>query len=409
MRTIDFFIAYRFLKDGRSQTALIFAGATVGVAVVVFLAALISGLQASLIEETTGLTADLVIEADTPEQRSLLVQTATEATVFPRLEPRPRRAETIEPYQPVVDELRDHPEVQNLTPVATGSGTAIRGQLREPVQLRGIDLESYTEIIDLDSAIIDGELNLQDQGVVIGEGLADLLSLEVGDRLRLSIAEGSSQSLTIRAIFDLGAGAPNDTWAFLSMRQAQSLLELDQGVTRLEGSVDDLFEADAIAARLQRQIDYDVTSWQETNQDLLRALNTQAASTILIGVFVAIAVALGIASVLVVTVVQKRGQVGVLRAMGTPRRAIQRVFLIQGGVVGLVGSVLGSVLGYALALSFNYFVRDETGEPIFPIEPSLTIIFLAFLLATVTGVIAALVPARSAAGLDPAEAITDTT
>ena len=409
MRTIDFFIAYRFLKDGRSQTALIFAGATVGVAVIVFLAALISGLQTSLIDETTGLTADIVIEAQSPEQRSLLQPTEPNAAVFPRLEPRPRRAETIEPYQPVVDELRQHADIQRLTPVATGSGTAIRGQIREPVQIRGIDLDSYTPIIDLPSSITDGELNLQDQGILIGQGLADLLSLEVGDRLRLSIAEGSSQSLTIAAIFDLGAGAPNDTWVFLSMRQAQSLLELDQGVTQIEASVADLFEADAIAQRLERQIDYEVTSWQETNQDLLRALNTQSASTFLIGIFVAIAVALGIASVLVVTVVQKRGQVGVLRAMGTPRRAIQRVFLIQGGCVGLVGSILGSLLGYALALSFNYFVRDDTGEPVFPIEPSPTIIVLAFLLATVTGVIAALVPARSAAGLDPAQAITDTT
>ena len=212
---------------------------------------------------------------------------------------------------------------------------------------------------------------------------------------------------TQQAVFDVGAGTPNQTWVFVSLRESQSMFDLGDSVTGIEAVVIDLFDADAIANRLQPLTEHDVVSWQEVNQDLLRALRTQNASTILIAVFVAIAVALGIASVLVVTVVQKRGQVGVLRAMGASMGTVQRVFLIQGAAVGLVGSIFGSILGFALAVIFNDHIRDEAGEVIFPIEPSPSIFVLACLLATITGLIAAIVPARRAAKLDPADAITN--
>lgn len=88
--------------------------------------------------------------------------------------------------------------------------------------------------------------------------------------------------------------------------------------------------------------------------------------------------------------------------MGT----IQRVFLLQGGAVGLVGSIFGSLLGIGLALGFNRAVRDPAGEALFPIEPSPTLFVAACVLATLTGLIAAVGPARRAARLDPADAIT---
>ncbi len=407
MRRIEFFLALRFLKEGKSQTALIFSGAAAGVAVIVFLTSLITGLQSSLIEQTTGLQAHIVVQPEEPREVDGIYEPGPEEIVLSRVEPRPRRVEKIDRWEPLVQLLERDEEVVAAAPVAFGSAAAVRGQLRQPIELRGVEEQSYAQIIDVADRLLQGHMRLADQGTVIGYELADELGVTVGEQVRFVVAEGESRSFTVQGIFDLGAGPPNQSWAFVSMRQAQSMLDLEEGVSAVQATVVDLFDSDEVARRLQGQTEHDLVSWQETSQDLLRALRTQSASTFLIAIFVAIAVALGIASVLVVTVVQKRGQVGVLRAMGASMGTVLRVFLIQGAVVGLVGSVFGSLLGTALALGFNNLVRDEAGEVIFPIEPSPTIFVMACLLATLTGLLAAVAPARRAARLDPADAITN--
>ena len=116
-------------------------------------------------------------------------------------------------------------------------------------------------------------------------------------------------------------------------------------------------------------------------------------------------VVLGIASVLVVSVVQKRREIGILRAMGATRGQVLRLFLVQGAVVGAVGSLLGLLLAVALIWAFTHFVRGSDGLPLFSISlPPATALRVA-LVATVCGVLAAIAPARSAARLDPAQAI----
>lgn len=406
MKPIEFFLAYRFLREGRSQTLLIFGGAAVGVAVIVFLTSLIMGLQQSIIDQTLGLQSDITVQPEEQLRPDPLRTGADGEYLFQRFEPHTRALDQIDRWQPLADEFIADPEVVAYSPVAAGGGTVLRGQLREPVQLSGVDPELHQQIIDIEGQLVAGEFDVDQQGTVIGEEMAENLAVGVGDRIRFSIAEGESRSFTVRGIFDLGASGPNETWAFVSLRQGQSMLGLGDDITQLEMNVEELFAADDVAARLQPITTHQVESWQQRNQDLLRALRTQAASTVVISVFVAIAVALGIASVLIVSVVQKKGQVGVLRAMGAPMGRVLRVFLIQGAAVGLVGSVFGTIFGTGLAIGFNQFVRDEAGETVFPIEPSPTIFVAACVLATVVGLLAAVGPARRAARLDPADAIT---
>jgi len=120
----------------------------------------------------------------------------------------------------------------------------------------------------------------------------------------------------------------------------------------------------------------------------------------MISVFVALSVAFGIASVLAVSVVQRTREIGILRAMGSPRRQIERVFLLQGGVLGLLGSMAGAAAGYILVWTFNTF-----GPGLFPIPVAPALIPGAMAIATLAGVLAAAAPARRAARLDPVEAI----
>ncbi len=201
-------------------------------------------------------------------------------------------------------------------------------------------------------------------------------------------------------IFELGVRELDERYVYMDLKQAQSLLDLPGGVTVIDLTVPDIFTADQVADRVQRLIGLDAQSWIETNAQLMNALTAQSLSTNMIIVFVAISVAFGIASVLSVSVVQRTREIGILRATGATRAQILRVFLIQGAVLGLLGSVMGIAASYGLVWVFNTF-----GPGLFyiPVPPGL--VAATLLLATLTGVLAAAVPSRRAARLDPVEAI----
>ena len=137
----------------------------------------------------------------------------------------------------------------------------------------------------------------------------------------------------------------------------------------------------------------------------MSALNAQSVSTGLIRLIVLLVVVLGIASVLVVSVVQKRREIGILRAMGATQGQMVRVFLVQGGIVGAVGSVLGLGLALLMIFLFTTFVRGADGQPLFAIVLPLSLGLQVALIASVCGVLAAIAPARRAAAMDPAQAI----
>jgi lipoprotein-releasing system permease protein len=169
--------------------------------------------------------------------------------------------------------------------------------------------------------------------------------------------------------------------------------------------VADVFEAEHVAVEVRGRTGLRADSWMTVNAELLAGLSAQSSSKTMIQFFVIVAVALGIASVLVVSVVQKSREIGILRAVGTPARRILLVFLIQGGVLGIAGSFIGSALGALFSRLFETIARDANGAPKFPVQLDLTLFAFATALATGVGVLSAVIPARRAARLDPVTAI----
>jgi lipoprotein-releasing system permease protein len=180
---------------------------------------------------------------------------------------------------------------------------------------------------------------------------------------------------------------------------------LPGGATNLDLALVDVWAAQRLTDELAQRYPYKVESWQQANAQLVSALNAQSVSTGLIRGVVMVVVVLGIASVLVVSVVQKRREIGILRAMGATRGQILRVFLLQGAIVGALGSVLGVLLAVALIWAFTSFVRGSDGLPLFSITLAPALALRIAAIATLCGVLAAVAPARRAAALDPASAI----
>lgn len=395
---IEWTIAISFLREGRAQSIMITVGVAVGVAVIVFVTALMQGLQSNIIQRTLGTQAHIRLLS--PDDVNQIIAPAAGTLQLLQEDKRPQRLRSINNWQQITATLDQLPLLTAVSPVVSGPAFAQRGDALESVALVGIDVERYQKIIPLKEYLISGQLRVGADDVLIGSQLAEDLGVQVGSKLRLDTGQQNSAVVNIAGIFELGVRELDARYVYLDLKQAQSLLSLPGGVTVIDLTVADIFEAENVAAQVGRLTSLQAESWIKTNAQLMNAISAQSLSTSMIIVFVAISVAFGIASVLSVSVVQRTREIGILRATGATRQQILRIFLFQGAMFGLLGSVLGSVASYALVWVFNNF-----GPGLFYIPVSINLIMLALLLAILTGVLAAAIPARRAAALDPVEAI----
>ncbi|MEG1488734.1 ABC transporter permease [Acinetobacter sp.] len=395
---IEWTIAISFLREGRAQSIMITVGVAVGVAVIVFVTALMHGLQSNIIQRTLGTQAHIRLLS--PDDVNQIIAPAAGTLQLLQEDKRPQRLRSINNWQQITATLDQLPLLTAVSPVVSGPAFAQRGDALESVALVGIDVERYQKIIPLKEYLISGQLRVGADDVLIGSQLAEDLGVQVGSKLRLDTGQQNSAVVNIAGIFELGVRELDARYVYLDLKQAQSLLSLPGGVTVIDLTVADIFEAENVAAQVGRLTSLQAESWIKTNAQLMNAISAQSLSTSMIIVFVAISVAFGIASVLSVSVVQRTREIGILRATGATRQQILRIFLFQGAMFGLLGSVLGSVTSFALVWVFNNF-----GPGLFYIPVSINLIMLALLLAILTGVLAAAIPARRAAALDPVEAI----
>lgn len=400
----QWFVALRYLRDAKGQTALILAAVSVGVSVVVFLSALINGLQSSLIDSTLGSQPHVTLRVPREAPRPLVEPTAGRA-VARLIQPASQRLRSIDQWPVVMADAERVTGVTAASATVTGSGVATRADARTPIVIRGVDPERFLAIIDLRSRMVQGSFDLSGGNVTIGSTLASDLGIGVGDKLRVASTEGIDDVVTVSGVFELGNEAVDKTWVVTSLRHAQSLFALPGGATTIELKISDVFAAARTAEQIHARTGFTADSWMTLNAELLSGLSAQSSSKTMIQFFVVVTVALGIASVLIVSVVQKSREIGILRAVGTPPRRILAVFLIQGGLLGLVGSFLGSALGVAFAKIFETMTSNPDGLPRFPVQVDLALLVSATALATGVGLIAAVIPARRAARLDPATAI----
>ena len=318
----------------------------------------------------------------------------------------PDRVRSIEQWQQVLASIGTMPGVVAATPTAAGAAFASRGPATKSVTLRGIDPESFARVIEVVPKMKAGRFALEGAEAIIGTVLASDLGVGVGDKVRLATPEGRGDVFTVSGVFDLGNKEVNARWVFVPLRSAQTMLDIPGGATTIEVKVDEIFEAERMAREIARRHGLSADSWMELNRQLLVGLRSQSASSWMIQVLVVLAVALGIASVLGVSVIQKSREIGILKATGTSTGTIQRIFLLEGALVGGAGSVLGAPDRLRDGgWPSPSLARAPTGDPLFPVDLTPGLYLGAAAVAILTGTLAAWFPARRAARLEPAEVI----
>jgi len=375
-------VAARFLRRSPGQTILLMAGIAVGIGVQVFLGSLITSLQASLVEETIGSSSQVTVSAE--KEGSPVAFTG------------PRRTA-----------LEAQPQITTVVPVRTLSAIYDAGSESAPLSLTGGEIDALDTIYRLEDNVTRGAATLADDEVMIGRDLAQRFSLAPGDQLALVLADGKEAVLRISGIFDLGVADVNERTAFVGSAFAGEALgfKADE-YTAIQTQVDDPFASADVAAALRGEPAFDgltVTDWQAQNADLLSALRSQSLSSYMIQVFVLIAVALGIASTLAISAVQKTRQIGILKAMGMPDGRAGLIFFWQAGIIGVLGAAAG--VGAGLALIGVFSLAGRGSDALFPITPQVTFVVISFVVGVTVALLSSLIPIRRTSRVDPIEVI----
>lgn len=400
----EWIVALRFLREGRMQTVFITLGVTIGVGVIVFMSAVLVGMQGNLFRRVLSSQPHITLER--PKQQAIQVVPPQPGQIItPALQKPAQRMNTVDQWQKVRDQMQARGDVVAVSPIASGPALVVRGSANQAITLVGIEPDQYIKIVPLPEKMLSGTFRMTNTEMIIGTQLAEDMGVRLGDKLRVTTAAGASLTLTIAGTFDLGSRSANQRTVYALLSTAQNLLNMVGGVSGIDLTVGDPYEAEIIAASIANATGLNATSWIAANNQFFLAMHAQTYSSLVIRIFVALSVAAGIASVLVVSVVQRQKEVGILRAMGGSRGQIMRIFLIQGAVVGLIGSLLGSTLATGLLAAWRLVARNPDGTPMFMITMDASFFVWSALIATLSGLLAAVTPALRAAHLDPVVAI----
>lgn len=375
-------IATRFLRKSPMQSILIAAGIAVGIGVQVFLGSLITSLQSSLVQQTIGHSPQVVVAAASDGRP------VTYTAALRRL-------------------LGSQPQVTTVVPQRSFSAIYRRGGLSAPLQVIGGDLSRLDTIYDLSGRLSAGSARLGAGEILIGKDFATRYALSPGARIPLVLPDGTTTNLTVAGVFDFGSTAANTATAFVGGSFAASVLHdgADQ-YSSIGAQLHDVFASKTVAASLAAAPalrGLKVSEWQAQNADLLSALKSQSASSYMIQFFVLVAVALGIASTLAISAVQKTRQVGILKAMGMQDGEAGRIFLWQALLLGLAGA--GAGVGVGLGLIGVLTLVGRHNAALFPIHPQVSFTVLSFLVGVLVASASSLISSRRTSRLDPIEVI----
>ena len=408
----ELFVGLRYLRARRSErfisllTVISVLGVMIAVVTLNVVIAVMTGFEEVLRDRLLGLNAHV-----------LLVKPASYLRGYDELARR-------------VDERDD---VVAAAPMLTGQIILTSGNRVSGVVVRGIDPDrSHVDLAkhlregsldDLKTRIrvtVDGR-DLDLPGIVIGDRLAERLLVGVGDALQAVSPIGSPTAVgiiprirrfAVAGVFDSGMREYDSGLAFLSLPSAQDFFGVGKVATSIEITVTDVGNAQAIAAGIQEDVGdrYSVEDWSRLWPNLFAALRLEKTVYFLVLLLMVLIAAFNIVSTLIMVVMEKRKDIAVLRSMGASRGSIRRIFLLKGWIIGAVGTALGVVVGYGLALLIERYQFIDLPEDVFvvstvPVSISPLYFALVALASLVICCVASIYPARQAARLHPVDVI----
>jgi lipoprotein-releasing system permease protein len=405
-------LAWRHLLSGGKQTILTIFAVAIATMVVLFVQVTISGMQVKLKKTLIGSSSHVTIKpADTLPDTLERVRPQSDPNNISSSEQQPRLQQRtdIDQWEGLVDKVSHFPGVRIAAPVVTGSAFVVRGSKRNSVSIVGGNPTELEQIFPLQKDMLSGQwLDITSEEVVIGIKLANEMRLKLGDRVVLQSSGGVTQSFRVGGIFYTGT-ATDLNQVYLNLRAAQSIMETGQNISMIQTKLADPFDANNVAKEFSAVLPYKVDSWMVDQAAFLNQISSMDALKGFLTSFVLLASSVAVSAIMIVSVLQKNKQIGILKSMGAQDKQILLTFTLEGLGIALVGAFIGVCLAL-LALETigkqsqpNPFGGRADAVVTVVYDPSqMAILVLIVIVATV---IAAILPARQASQLNPVEVI----
>lgn len=414
----ELFIGLRYLKAKRKSTFISIitfistAGVTLGVMALIVVLAVMTGFENDLKEKILGTNAHIVVI---------------------------RNGAPMEQYKSVIEKLKGFKGVQAATPFIYNQVMLSSGKNVSGVVLRGIDVATDRQVTRLSKSVVEGNIDGLDPemgqgsdgtpGLMVGKELAKHLNLFLGDKVNVISPMGNITPLgmmprmkpfRVTGIFNTGMFEYDSTLAYISLDQAQRFFDLGDTVTGIQLKVEDVYHTDELARSINREmgVSFYARDWMQMNKNILFALKTEKIVMFIILTLIVLVAAFGIASTLFMVVMEKTRDIAILKSMGATGASIMKIFVLEGLIIGIIGTLFGVVSGLLIALNLEPIIsviQKITGQDFFSKDiyyldhfPSLVVpsdVVLISVTAVLISFLATLYPAWQASKMLPAEAL----
>ena len=413
MTKLELAIAWRYLRSRRGSrllsliSVIAIGGVLVGVSALIVIMGVMNGLQRDLREKILVGSPDIRILSYGDDLR-------------------------VDDWQTSLEKVKAQPGVVAAAPFVLTQGMITKGyDYHEGVYVTGIEREGpgVANVTSIRQHMKTGDFRFAStdgagRGIVLGRLLAERLNAFPGEMITLISPKGATMNAVtggmipqmyqfeVTGVFDTGMYEYDNSYVYLPLEVAKEFAGLGDAVTGLEVKTVDRWQAPAIAEKLREMLGFPYRSvdWQQQNQSLFQALKLEKLGmSVILGLIVIVA-AFNIVSTLTMVVADKTREIGILKAMGMTARSIRRIFLLQGMVIGLVGTILGLILGLGVALALEHYEFIPLNPEVYFIDhlpvalQALDVVIIVFASVAIATV-ATLHPARQAARLLPIEAI----
>lgn len=273
-------------------------------------------------------------------------------------------------WQSVFDKVTQNPQVTAAAPHVAGQGMLSFGESVQGVMVRGIDPERETGITELSNKIKAGslaDLRADEFGIVLGSDLARALGVRVDEKVLLIAPQGQItpmgmmprlKQFRVAGIFEIGMAPYDNSLALINISDAQKLYQLGDAVTGISAKIRNIDLAPNVARELQSQLPPNLyaNDWTHQNSNYFRAVQIEKKMMIIILSLIVAVAAFNIVSTLVMAVTDKQADIAILRTLGASPRSIMKIFIVQGIVIGVIGTLLGTIGGIALSLNLDVVI-----------------------------------------------------
>jgi lipoprotein-releasing system permease protein len=406
----ELFVSLRYLLAKRRQTFISLvtfisiAGVAVGVMALIVVLAVMNGFQNELRERILGITSHVVVNS---------------------------LRGSIEDYRDLMARVESQPEVVAVTPYVYAQVMVTSQRGMGGAVVRGLDPETAGQVTNIARNLKEGRLaDLAPApeakispypGIILGTELAKNLGVHLHDWINILAPAGrltpmgrtpKSQVFRVVGIFESGMYEFDNTLAYVGLSVAQQFLGLGDVVSGVEIRVKDIYQADKVSESLGNKLGhpYWVRDWMQMNRNLFAALKLEKAAMFIILTLIILVAAFNIISSLIMLVMEKTRDIAILKAMGATDGNIRRIFVLQGFIIGILGTTLGMGGGYGLCAllkkyKFIELQRDVYNIPTLPVRMEAADAMVIAVAALVICLLATIYPSWQAARLDPAEAL----